>query len=62
MAGGHRGATLCALYAFSVTFVVFKLVSAITRLRVSAEVELQGLDEPEFGLKAYPEDALELEA
>ena len=27
-------------------------------MRVSPEVELEGLDVPEFGVLAYPEDAL----
>jgi hypothetical protein len=31
-------------------------------MRVSKEVELQGLDVPEFGLPAYPEDAMVAEA
>jgi len=26
-------------------------------MRVAPEVELEGLDIPEFGLKSYPEDA-----
>ncbi|MDR3568133.1 MAG: ammonium transporter [Syntrophobacteraceae bacterium] len=52
------GATLCALYAFGLTFVVFKIVNMIVPLRVSKEVELEGLDVPEFGLPAYPEDSL----
>jgi Amt family ammonium transporter len=52
------GATLCAVYAFTATFVVFKLVNAVKPLRVSPEVELEGLDVPEFGGMAYPEDAL----
>jgi ammonium transporter, Amt family len=57
------GATLCAIYAFTVTFIVFKLVNAIYKLRVSPKVELEGLDEPEFGLRAYPEDqVVEVEA
>jgi Amt family ammonium transporter len=56
------GATLCAVYAFGLTFVVFKLVSAVMKFRVSPEVELEGLDEPQFGLRAYPEDAVEVEA
>jgi ammonia channel protein AmtB len=38
------------------TFVVFKLVSSVVNLRVSPAVELEGLDESEFGLRAYPED------
>jgi len=51
------GATLCALYAFGGTFVVFSIVNAIRSMRVEREVELEGLDVPEFGMLAYPEDA-----
>src|SRR5262249_48042429 len=43
------GATLMAAYAFGATFVVFKIVNAVRSLRVSAAVELEGLDVPEFG-------------
>ncbi len=50
------GATLCGLYAFGFTYVVFSLVNAILPLRVTREVELEGLDVPEFGMLAYPED------
>jgi ammonium transporter, Amt family len=52
------GAALCALWAFGATFVVFKAVNAAKSMRVSREVELEGLDVPEFGLPAYPEDHL----
>lgn len=52
------GATLCALWAFGVTFVVFKIVNAVKSIRVSKSTELAGLDEPEYGLLAYPEDAV----
>ena len=52
------GATLCMIYAFGFTYVTFKLVNAIVPLRVPAETELEGLDIPEFGMTAYPEDAL----
>jgi Amt family ammonium transporter len=48
------GATLCAVYAFAFTFVVFKVVNAVMPMRVSKEVELEGLDVPEFGMEAYP--------
>src|SRR5712691_9174957 len=51
------GATLCALYAFGFTFGVFSIVNAIRSMRVEREVELEGLDVPEFGMLAYPEDA-----
>ena len=49
---------LCALYAFGLTFVTFKVVNAVKSMRVSEEVELEGLDVPEFGGLAYPDDAV----
>jgi ammonium transporter, Amt family len=49
------GATLCVVYAFGLTYVVFKVVNAIRSMRVSKETELEGLDMPEFGMLAYPE-------
>lgn len=49
------GATLCAVYAFGFTFLVFSAVKAVRSIRVSREVELEGLDVPEFGMEAYPE-------
>jgi Amt family ammonium transporter len=54
------GATLLAAYSFTVTYVVFKVVNAWRSMRVSREVELTGLDVPEFGMLAYPEDAVEM--
>jgi Amt family ammonium transporter len=56
------GATLCAAWAFGATFIVFKAVNAIKPMRVSAEVEEEGLDVPEFGLSGYPEDAISVTA
>jgi hypothetical protein len=32
----------------------------VRSMRVSKEVELTGLDVPEFGMLAYPEDAVEM--
>jgi Amt family ammonium transporter len=52
------GATLCALWAFGATFVVFTVVNKVKSMRVAPEVELEGLDIPEFGMKAYPEDPM----
>ncbi len=52
------GATLCAVYAFGFTFVVFKLVNAVKSMRVSVETEMEGLDVPEYGMPGYPEDAV----
>jgi len=50
------GATLCAVWAFGATFVVFSVVNKIKAMRVSREVEIEGLDVPQFGLPGYPED------
>ncbi len=50
------GATLCIAWAFGATFVVFSAVNAFRSMRVSKEAELEGLDVPEFGMPAYPED------
>jgi Amt family ammonium transporter len=52
------GATLCAIWAFGATFIVFSVVNKFKSIRVQPEVELEGLDVPEFGMPAYPEDAL----
>ena len=49
------GATLCAVYAFGFTFIVFTIINAVYPIRVSKEVELEGLDVPQFGMEAYPE-------
>jgi ammonium transporter, Amt family len=54
------GATLLALYALGFTYIVFSLVNAWRSMRVTREVELSGLDVPEFGMLAYPEDAVEM--
>jgi Amt family ammonium transporter len=53
------GATLCAVYAFVSTFVVFSIVNKVKSMRVAPEVEREGLDVPEFGQLCYPEDAYE---
>lgn len=50
------GATFMAVYIFAFTYIVFSLINAISPIRVSREVELEGLDVPQFGLPAYPED------
>lgn len=52
------GATLCAAWAFGATYGVFSIINKIKSMRVAPEVELEGLDIPEFGLRAYPEDAV----
>jgi ammonia channel protein AmtB len=37
---------------------VFAIVNKFKSIRVTEEVEKEGLDVPEFGMSAYPEDAL----
>jgi Amt family ammonium transporter len=56
------GATLCALYAFGFTFVVFSIVNALYPMRVTADEELEGLDVSQFGMLAYPESGDEMSA
>ena len=52
------GTGISAAWAFGATFIVFKLVNSVKSMRVSKEVEQEGLDVPEFGLLGYPEDAI----
>jgi ammonium transporter, Amt family len=56
------GATLCVVWAFGATYGVFWVVNRIRVMRVSPEVELEGLDVPQFGLPGYPEDLVSAEA
>ncbi len=51
------GASVSVLWAFGATFAVFKVVNAIRSMRPTEEDERDGLDVPQFGLLAYPEDA-----
>lgn len=48
---------LC-VFGFAMAYAWFKLSNMITPIRVSAEVELAGLDMPEMGVLGYPEFAL----
>jgi Amt family ammonium transporter len=52
------GMLTCVAFVFTMFFVFFKVVDAIMGNRVSAEVELQGLDLPEMGALAYPDFVL----
>lgn len=52
------GATLYAIWAFGLTFLVFSIVNKVKSMRVAPEVEEEGLDVPEFGMPGYPEDAV----
>lgn len=44
------------VFVFGLSFAFFKLLAALKILRVSREVELQGLDMPEMGAVGYPAD------
>lgn len=52
------GATLCVAWAFGATYAVFWSVNKVRSMRVTPEAEAEGLDMPEFGMPAYPEDAV----
>ncbi len=45
---------------FGIAFAFFKIQNAIMKggIRPTAEVELEGMDIPEMGMLAYPEDAV----
>jgi Amt family ammonium transporter len=51
-------AAVVALFGFAMAFAWFKFSNLITPLRVSAEVEIAGLDGPEMGAHGYPDFAL----
>jgi Amt family ammonium transporter len=46
------------IFVFVSAYLVFKLIEVVIGNRVSAEVELQGLDVPETGVVAYPDFVL----
>ncbi|MBP7835952.1 MAG: ammonium transporter [Candidatus Omnitrophica bacterium] len=48
------GAAVCVVWAFSLGFIVFKLMDKYFGVRVAPEEELKGLDILEHGTPAYP--------
>jgi len=46
------------VWGFGVSYLFFKLLDKVWGLRVSPEVELEGLDLPEMGVLAYPDEQL----
>jgi ammonium transporter, Amt family len=56
------GAAVSCAWALGATYAVFKVADAVKSLRVSREVELEGLDVPEFGMLAYPDDTVVAES
>ena len=51
-------AVVVLVFGFVMAYVWFKISNLITPLRVSAEVELGGLDVPEMGIEGYPDFAV----
>jgi len=47
------GTLTCAIFVFPVMYFFFKISNKFTPIRVSAEVEKQGLDIPEMGVHGY---------
>jgi Amt family ammonium transporter len=52
------GTLTCLVWVFATFYAFFKVVDAVMGNRVSADVELEGLDIPEMGALAYPEFVL----
>jgi Amt family ammonium transporter len=52
------GTLTCFIWVFVTFFAFFKIVEALMGNRVSASVELEGLDIPEMGTLAYPDFVL----
>ena len=49
-------------FVFTFSFVLNLIIHAVIGQRVSAQVELEGLDIPEMGAVAYPDFVLKAEA
>jgi Amt family ammonium transporter len=49
------GVLTCLVYAAAASFVIFKVIGAITPMRSKPEDEEMGLDMPETGVLAYPD-------
>jgi len=52
------GVITCFVFVFTTFYLFFKLVEVTMGNRVSADVELEGLDIPEMGALAYPDFVL----
>ena len=48
-------------FVFTLSFVINMILDAVWGQRVSAKIELEGLDIPEMGAYGYPEFALKPE-
>ena len=45
-------------WAWGLTWIIFSIARRFMKLRVAPEVEIEGLDVPEFGALAYPDFVL----
>jgi Amt family ammonium transporter len=52
----HVGAGF--VWAFSITWIIFTVAKNFMQIRVAPEVEVEGLDVPEFGVLCYPDFVL----
>ena len=43
------------IWGFGVSYIFFKFLDKVWGLRVSPQIELNGLDVPEMGVSAYPD-------
>ncbi len=53
------GCATLVVWAFGLSFIFFKIQNKVQGMRVSPEVEMQGLDLPELGVLAYPAFAMD---
>lgn len=49
------GTLTCFVFVFAISWVFFKVQHAVMGIRVSPEIEIEGLDIPEVGALAYPD-------
>jgi Amt family ammonium transporter len=49
------GTLTCFVFIFAASWAFFRAMDAVMGMRVSPEVELEGLDVPEMGGHGYPE-------
>jgi len=49
------GTVTCFVFIFVASYAFFKIYDMVWGMRVSPEVELEGLDVPEMGAHGYPE-------
>jgi Amt family ammonium transporter len=55
------GMVLSIIWGFGISYIVFKIIDLIVKIRVPAGDEIAGLDQVEHGIRAYPEYVLSRE-